>query len=135
MQRKAQEVEPLRAVARGQVVLFLVEFKRLVGAGGFCFVGRRENLETIAHLGWNEDALIEFLCSLMPDNYVGGPEGDRDMPGEDVWFFGAEIEGREFYIKLKIRRLGEKEGQALCLSFHPSKRGLAYPYRPMKRKS
>ncbi|MEW6447225.1 MAG: hypothetical protein AB1426_03925 [Bacillota bacterium] len=124
----------MRVVAHDQVVLFLVEFKRLVWAGGFCLVRRRENLEAIARLGWSEDALTEFLCSLTPDNYVGGPEGDRDVPGEDLWFFGAEIEGCEFYIKLKIRRLGEEKGQALCLSFHPAQKGLVYPHRHAKHK-
>ncbi|WP_165847794.1 type II toxin-antitoxin system MqsR family toxin [Ammonifex thiophilus] len=118
----------MRIVSSAQVVLFLVEFKKLVQGGRFYLVPRKENLEALALLGWTEEVLVEFLCSLTPGNYVGGPEDDRGVPGEDIWVFGAEIEGTEYYIKLKIRGSG-KRGKAVCLSFHEAKRPLVYPHR------
>lgn len=56
-----------------------------------------------------------------------GPEDDIDMPGEDVWIFGAKVHGIEHYIKLKINRL-DQDDCLVCISFHKSERPLQYPY-------
>jgi len=115
----------LTIVSRAQVLLFLVEAKKLIAEGKWDLVPRKKNLDTLALLGWNDAVLIDFLNSLVPANYVSGPVADRDIPGEDVWTFGAEIEGEEYYIKLKLKT----NQQLLCLSFHKAEYPLKYPYR------
>lgn len=115
----------MAVVSRAQVLLFLVKAKKLIANGKWSFVQRKKNLDALALLGWTEKDAVEFLYSLMPENYVSGPEEDRDIAGEDVWTFGAEIEGVEYYIKLKL-----KSGhQVLCLSFHKADYPLRYLHR------
>lgn len=118
----------MRVVSREEVLLFLVEAKRLLGRQAYTLVPRKKNLDALARLGWSEDVVLELLCWLTPENYIHGPEADRDSPGEDVWVFGAEIEGREYYLKLKLRRT-EGDDYLLCLSFHEAQWPLTYPYR------
>ena len=66
--------------------------------------------------------------NLTVDDYCEGPEPDKDRPGE-VWLFGKRISGKEVYIKLKIAQVG-KEPIAKCLSFHPAKHPLCFPFGP-----
>ena len=114
----------MAVVSRAQVLLFLAQAKKLIVQGKWCFVRRKKNLDALALIGWNETLLLELLCSLALENYVAGPEPDRDRPGEDVWTFGAEIEGEEYYIKLKLK----SDRHLICLSFHRAEYRLQYPY-------
>ena len=63
------------------------------------------------------DAKDEIL-SLKAKDYYKGPKQDFDVsqPG-DIWEFKKQIEGKQFYIKLKIQ-IQEDETILKCLSFH-----------------
>ncbi len=60
-------------------------------------------------------------------NYVSGPESDRDIYKDDLWVFGDDIEGEQYYIKIKIRALVEQE--VVCISFHKANFTLKFPWK------
>ena len=116
--------------ARAQVMLFLVEAKKLIASSSCAFIRRKKNLDALAFLGWSIENLFDFICTLTPETYVNGPDADSDFPGEDIWTFGVMVEDHEHYIKLKIRRLENgNDGQILCLSFHQAEYPFIYPYK------
>lgn len=121
----------LATVAHSQVLLFLVEAKRLIAEGKCKLVKRKKNLDALANLGWGEKLLFEFICSeITTEEYIDGPRPDNDFPGEDVWIFGAEVEEKEYYVKLKIRRFeNDNSDLVLCISFHPADYPLKYPFK------
>jgi len=111
---------------KSQVALFLVKAKELLQQKRYALITREKNIMALARLGWNESCLTDFLMELSTDNYSSGPEEDRDCPPEEVWVFGHEIDGTEYYIKLKIRLETE---ELLCISFHEAEKPLKYPFR------
>ncbi len=112
---------------KARVVLFLAEIKRLLVKRKFILIPRDINLKALANLGWNEKNLIDYLLGLTPQNYLSGPDPDRDIQEEEVWFFGDEIEEQGYYIKLKIKR--EPSEQVVCISFHEAEYELRYPIK------
>lgn len=111
---------------KAQAALFLVQMKKLVKEGRYVFIPRDKNIAALAKLGWRETDLVDFLWGLTSENYSSGPEEDLDYPSEEVWIFGDEIDGTEYYIKLKIRLETET---VVCISFHAAKEPLQYPFR------
>jgi len=113
---------------RGQIVNFLKEFKKIATEGrGIDFISRRKNLDSLVKLGLTKRNCKEEILSLSVAEYCGGPEPDKDRPGE-IWEFGKLIGNREVYIKLKIAQVG-KEKIAKCLSFHVAEYPLSFPFR------
>jgi hypothetical protein len=100
------------------IILFLETMKRLVSAGKYDFVPRRKNMQALAQYGITiADAKTEIL-GLVVDDYYKGPKQDFDSnrPG-DVWEFKKDIDGIQFYIKVKIVH---ENGEDIlkCLGFH-----------------
>lgn len=107
---------------------FLREFRSLIKSNTFYVINRYENIEGLIALGITEKIRKKELLSLNVLNYSSGPTPDEDRPG-DVWVFGKIIRSNEVYIKLKIVSLS-RGNQAKCISFHPAKRTLIYPFCP-----
>jgi hypothetical protein len=113
---------------RRRVADFLIEFKEVVTDGrGLDIVFREETNRTILDLGLTRRNIVDEILTLGAEDYSGGPEPDRDRPGE-VWIFGREIAGQEVYIKLKMYRVGNTVG-AKCISFHLAMFPMKYPPR------
>ena len=114
-----------------EVAAFLSEFKVAMDFGFFRFVHRQKNLQGLASFGITVTEAKQVLAGLTPGNYSHGPETDYDRSSEDVWFFGADVEGREAYIKLKLVQDPRKRTVqwAKVLAFHPGERAIAYPLR------
>jgi hypothetical protein len=111
---------------RGLVVKFLKEFKKIATEGrGIDFISRRKNLDSLAKLGLTKKNCKEEILGLSVAEYCGGPEPNKDRPGE-IWEFGKVIANKEVYIKLKIAQVG-KEKIAKCLSFHVAEYPLRFP--------
>ena len=52
---------------------------------------------------------------------------DKDDPNPPLLFvFGKDINGKQVYIKLKIK--GEQKRYVLCVSFHYAKEKMSFPY-------
>lgn len=100
------------------ITLFLENAKRLISIGKYDFVPRRKNMQALAQHGLTiTDAKAELL-GLVADDYYKGPKLDLDpsKPG-DIWEFKKQIDGKQFYIKVKITQENE-EDILKCLGFH-----------------
>lgn len=97
---------------------FLTEAKSLIASGRYDFVPRRKNMQALAAYGLSlADAKAEIF-ELVVNDYYKGPKQDFDSnrPG-DIWEFKKEIDGIQFYIKLKITK--ENSVNILkCIGFH-----------------
>lgn len=118
-------------VNRDIVREFLIEFKGIVSSHGLHIVQRPVNKDALTELGLTKENVKDEILSLSVADYCTGPEIDRDMPG-DIWVFGKTIDGKEVYIKLKIVNKGGKK-IATCISFHPARYPLSFPFRPQER--
>lgn len=101
---------------------FLEQFKEIAAQKGFDVVPREKNKQTLITLGFTAKIRKEILMGLTADDYISGPEPDRDRKG-DVWVFGITIGSTEIYIKLKVVEYTPIDSteviqQAICLSFH-----------------
>ncbi len=96
------------------------------------FVFDEKEKHTLSELCYEYDDVIQEIMDLKPIDYVDGPLTDRDGYAKKYWVFGKTIQGREVYIKLKVKDYnleGEKQLSCLCISFHFSERPLRYPYK------
>ena len=100
------------------IATYLTEVKRLLSVGKYDFVPRRKNMQALAQHGLTiVDAKNEIL-GLVVGDYYKGPKQDFDTnrPG-DIWEFKKDIDGMQFYIKVKIV---QEDGENIlkCLAFH-----------------
>lgn len=112
-----------------QVSDFLNKFKYLVTQRRFQLIPRLETNKTALSLGLTKTIVEQELLNLSVVNFSSGPREDRNMPGENFWIFGKEINGCEVYIKLKIYTVNGNE-YAKCVSFHESEYTMRYPFQP-----
>lgn len=103
---------------KSEIALFLEKVKRLLSAGKYDFVPRRKNMQALAQHGLTiADAKAEIF-GLVVGDYYKGPKRDLnpDKHG-DIWEFKKEIDGKQFYVKVKIV---QENGEYIlkCLGFH-----------------
>lgn len=115
-----------------EVKIFLLKAKKLISADKYDFFDKREeNMKTLAALGYKTYHMKQEILSLTPQNYYRGPteDYDKDKPkGEYIWEFGKIIQGREIYIKLKIRK-NKGCDEIACMSFHDAKFEMTFPQK------
>ena len=116
---------------RGSVEAFLIEARQLIADGRYALVPRDINTTGLAELGITPEQAWDIIAALTTNNYCKGPEADRDREGW-LWFFGASIEKRPAYIKLKIEE-GRRSRFLKCVSFHPADEFLRFPLRPVRQ--
>lgn len=112
-------------VERHKVVLFLTLMKETAHRK-FVFVGRPENIATLAKLGITRAHAKSLVLGLTPEDCVSGPGPDHNNPGLDFWVFGLRLSGMDVYIKLQVVI---SESHCVCVSFHEAERPLHYPLR------
>lgn len=97
---------------------FLASAKKLMVAGEYLFVTRRKNLQALSECGLTVADVKSEIIGLHVGDYYKGPKRDFDQtqPG-DIWEFKKNIEGRQFYVKLKIQSRNVRD-VLKCLSFH-----------------
>lgn len=107
-----------RQASSSDVSAFLQDAKILLSTGRFTLIPRKKNMQTLARYGWTIADVKDEILGLVVTDYYKGPKQDLDAerPG-DIWEFKKEIDGGQFYVKLKISPIGS--GRILkCLSFH-----------------
>ena len=105
-------------VSTSDISAFLVRTKNLMTAGKYVFVPRGKNMQALSDHGLTiADAKCEII-GLVVGDYYKGPKQDFDsnQPG-DVWEFKKDVDGEQFYVKLKIQNRNG-EDVLKCLSFH-----------------
>lgn len=100
------------------IAAYLARVKKLLSIGKYDFIPRRKNMQALAQHGLTIiDAKNEILGLVISD-YYKGPKQDLDpnRPGE-IWEFKKNIDGMQFYVKLKIVR---ENGEDIlkCIGFH-----------------
>lgn len=92
--------------------------KQQVSAGKYDFVPRRKNMQALAQHGLTISDAKDEIFSLVVGDYYKGPKQDLDhlKPG-DIWEFKKNIDGRQFYIKVKIVHVNG-EDIVKCIGFH-----------------
>ena len=118
---------------RKAVAQFLNDWQTVAACQKPYIQAREENLKVLKELGLTYTDQWELLKNLSIEDYVDGPEPDRDRPGY-VWIFGVFIGGAEIYIKVKLVEYKPLDShqlvrQALCISFHVAKYPLTYPLK------
>ncbi|MDU3180552.1 MAG: type II toxin-antitoxin system MqsR family toxin [Lachnospiraceae bacterium] len=105
-------------VSLSDVSAFLEKAKKLMAAGKYVFVPRRKNMQALSAYGFTIADAKDEIIGLVVGNYYKGPKQDFDptQPG-DIWEFKKNIDGKEFYIKLKIQNRNRND-ILKCLSFH-----------------
>jgi len=123
----------LNEIKRAFVAIFLKKFKKIATKGrGIDFISRSKNIDSLLKLSLTKKNAREEILSLSVADYCGGPEPDKNKPGE-IWEFGKLVEGKEVYIKLKIAQVGQ-EKIAKCLSFHVAEYALCFPLKGTKKR-
>lgn len=116
-----------------EVNAYLLRIKNAIVSGKYRFEERRKNLESLALVGLLPRHVKDFILALTHLDYFNGPESERNpgFPHGDYMFFGCEISGKEFIIKIKIEDNGG-EDFCVCISFHVSTAPITYAYRKHK---
>lgn len=113
---------------RRQILIFLKDFKELMGQGHYFIKNHYKNVQALRDLGINARLRDETILSVAIEDYSSGPNPDEYHPGF-YWVFGKNLDVVEIYIKLKIVTYNNGDERAICISFHPSEHPLKYPFR------
>ncbi|GAP40098.1 type II toxin-antitoxin system MqsR family toxin [Flexilinea flocculi] len=113
---------------RRQILIFLKDFKELMGQGYYFVKEHHKNVQTLKNLGITSRIRDEIILSVAMEDYSSGPNPDEYHPGY-YWIFGKNIDSNEIYIKLKIVTYNNGNDRAVCYSFHLSEYPLNYPLR------
>ena len=112
--------------SRDSVIQFLAGWKP-ASCTFIDFVPRQKNIEGLKSLGITMKIARELLQSISIENYVSGPELDRDKGTQDIWVFGLILGQAQVYIKIKMYQV-QGTNKCKCLSFHPAEKPLSYPF-------
>ncbi|NMB92662.1 MAG: hypothetical protein GYA26_00445 [Flexilinea flocculi] len=113
---------------RRQILIFLKDFKELMGQGYYFVKEHHKNVQTLKNLGITARIRDEIILSVAMEDYSSGPNPDEYHPGY-YWIFGKNIDSNEIYIKLKIVTYNNGNDRAVCYSFHLTEYPLNYPLR------
>ncbi|MBS3812103.1 MAG: type II toxin-antitoxin system MqsR family toxin [Halanaerobiales bacterium] len=108
---------------------FLTKVREIIKTkNGFHLVNRKKNIKALTKYNIPINSVKYFIEYLNVQHYSKGPEPDeQDQYDHDWWFFGRKLDDKMFYVKIRIRTKGRK--QVVCLSFHPAKYPIEFPYK------
>ena len=80
-------------------------------------IDRDKNMSSLGKLGLFWSDALAIIEKLTYNDYIKGPEEDRDMPNSDkLWIFKKPFDGFLIYIKIKI--LYKVDKRLIVVSFH-----------------
>jgi hypothetical protein len=109
-----------------EVEQFLRNFKVKLNVFGVTYVGREKNAQTLLDMEWVSSKRTDVLKELEVTDYCEGPLDETMHGAGNMWVFGKEISGTEFYIKIAM---GRTNNNTICISFHTSEQPLNYPFK------
>ena len=118
-------------MSKAEVSRFLILCK-IAAQVNFILEPTEKNKKTLPCLGYTIDDVKEDVMNLEVRDYVRGPIQDNKGYDKHFWEFGKTIQGKEIYIKLKVKDRnseGDKCLSTLCISFHFAEKPLTYPYK------
>ena len=81
---------------------------------------------TLLDLDYDTDDVVERLKELRVEEYSETKIDKDDLNPPLLYVFGKNIDGKQVYIKLKIKE--NKQKHILCVSFHYAEREMNFPY-------
>ncbi|WP_288528443.1 hypothetical protein [uncultured Eubacterium sp.] len=90
------------------------------------FTESEKSTNTLLDLEYDTNDIINTLLSLKLDNYSETLMDKNNSDPPLLLVFGKLINGKEVYIKLKIRE--KAKNYIICVSFHYSEYKMNYPY-------
>jgi len=110
-----------------EVENFLNEFITNLNIYGILYAdSRQKNTQALAELNIVPNDRTKLISELKVEDYCLGPETDHSYFDQTIWIFGKMIKGKEIYIKISM---GTLNSRVICISFHPSKSPLNYPFK------
>lgn len=111
---------------KDDVEQFLKYFKVKLNVFGVIYVGRDKNAQALLDIELVPSKRTELLNQLETVDYSEGPLDETMHGSGNMWVFGKEISGNEFYIKIAMGRTNDK---TICISFHKAEQPLNYPFK------
>ncbi len=111
-----------------EVEQFLTDFKVKMKVFQILFRDERmKNTQSLLLLEMTPDARKKIIESLSYEDYSEGPLNDTLYGIASTWVFGKNVKkGIEIYIKISM---GRPQDRVICISFHPSKHPMQYPFK------
>lgn len=81
---------------------------------------------TLVDLDYDESDIIEHLKELTTKEYSETLLDKDDVNPPLLFVFGKDINGKQIYIKLKIKE--NEKNRVLCVSFHYAEEKMKFPY-------
>ena len=81
---------------------------------------------TLIDLGFDVEDIVPVIRHLSIEDYSETLYDDKDENPPLLYVFGTEINNKQIYIKLKIKK--KKSKYILCLSFHYAAHDMSFPY-------
>lgn len=95
----------------------LLDMRTAIDVGKFYPINRTKNKNSLSQLGLLWQDVKEEIYQLTYDNYISGPDIDRNYPSTDkFWKFKKRIDEKVIYIKFKI--LYQDDRSVRLVSFH-----------------
>jgi hypothetical protein len=79
---------------------YLFEVKREICQKKYQFIQRRKNVDFLKEYGLTLDDMLLVLLDLSPNDYISGPEEDRDTKQGAIWKFKYTLDEIQIYIKI-----------------------------------
>lgn len=94
----------MNQASASDVSAFLAKAKKLIAAGKYVFVPRGKNMQALSDHGLTiADAKSEIIGVVVGDYYKGSKQGFDPAQPRDIWEFKKDVDGEQFYVKLKIQ--------------------------------
>ena len=93
---------------------YLLQIKSEISNKKYQFIERNKNVKFLRDNGLTIDDILLVLFDLSPDDYVSGPENDRDTGEGAIWIFKYTLDGIVIYIKINYNPPNDMN----IISFH-----------------
>ncbi len=112
---------------KNDVEHFLKDLKVKIQIFGIIFLDdRSKNQQALLDLEILPKQRKEIIQDLKVEDYSEGPLAEKMHGLLPMWVFGKIINKKEIYIKISM---GEKNSQAICISFHVAEYPMNYPLK------
>jgi len=114
-------------ITKQEVENFLNDFFSKLKVYDIFFKNREKNENALLKLEITATQRLEYIKSISPKNYIGGPSEDKyDPDSPPNWEFGLKIKNEYVYVKIN---LGKPKKRVMCISFHIAENKMIFPFK------
>lgn len=118
-------------ISENEVKQYLLRIKITISESRFTWEkNRRKNLAALSKAGLLPKHVPQIIMGLTHYDYFNGPEPEDNpnYPPGEYMFFGTNVNGIEFYIKIKIEQRNSQD-YSICIGFHDADRPIIYAFK------